>query len=75
VIRTGTWNEAPWQPLAELELIETPLRTTMVFVPLGIEIARPEWVGTVTPEVAPVQLLPPDEATLPFCETLMSLSE
>jgi hypothetical protein len=74
VTRTGTWKDAPWHPLADELLIWTPPGTVMVWVPDGIVIDRPLEEGIETPDVAPVQLLPPTDVTLPFCVTEVRVS-
>src|SRR5581483_1267972 len=62
----GIWKEAPWQPLAELVLMEAPFGIwTTTPVPVATVTLSPADVGTVTPEFAAVQPVPPVTDTVP----------
>jgi hypothetical protein len=75
VIVTGIWNEAPWQPLAELVLIAAPLGMWMMVVPAGTLMLSEDCVGTETPELALVQRLPPTTVTVdPISEMLVRVT-
>jgi hypothetical protein len=55
---TGSWNVAPWQPLLELELMETALGTSRVVVPVGTVMVNP--VSALSETTVVVQLECPE---------------